>query len=340
MSFQIIILLKENIDLLIYLSRDLEEKSLHFVFQSERKRDSVNNQHVVVRKSIEMVQLSLELNLIRQFLYDEDVLLLALEPARNRNADSCLDLVPRQHPDLYPRISHVLETLRYIFLQLVLNPRDTEELHVRLDQRNNFFDGLSSALHSLVRLLQLLRPTLVKILVDEFLSDHERPESLTRKVVALLIDEPSLDLRQKLLHYHVRALQVKDQSLGILVPDDNSHPLRLARKWEQVQNLVLLVLAGSVRDHHLRLVPVLEHHAHRLRDLDQSNLIGRARLVLLLALVVLDRSHVVADGQSSDQVSQDAVLRPLDLFLLSRVFLERGILNIKFLEAIRARAIA
>ena len=56
----------------------------------------------------------------------------ALEPGTHRNARSGLHLVASEHPDLYASASQAFNSKCDLVLELILDTRDSQELHVLL----------------------------------------------------------------------------------------------------------------------------------------------------------------------------------------------------------------
>ena len=56
-----------------------------------------------------------------------------LERAGDRDADSGLNFVPREHPDLDPGVPNSLQRLLDVLLEQVLDAREADEIQARLE---------------------------------------------------------------------------------------------------------------------------------------------------------------------------------------------------------------
>lgn len=208
---------------------------------------------------------------------------------------------------------------------LTFHARDPQQLHVRLELLHAPVHRLLTVFYVCLRQPVALLPSLELAIIQLLLSNNECPESLISEVLASLIDGDPLIGHDALLHDGLSALEVEYESLGLGVLEDYAHAFGLRAEWEVGEDLILLVDAGSVLNDHPLLVPLQELHAHRvIRELDQSDLVGGARLEVSQRRVVgvrVGRSHVVAQGQTGQEVAHHVVLLPtVRLLRLLRTF--------------------
>ena len=67
------------------------------------------------------------------YSHDEEVLVRCLERCRDGDAASSLDLVSSEHPELDACVSDGLDGYADVFLQLVFDAGDAQQLHVLLE---------------------------------------------------------------------------------------------------------------------------------------------------------------------------------------------------------------
>lgn len=103
----------------------------------------------------------------------------ALEPGTHRNARGSLHLVPSEHPDLYASASQTFNSKRDLVLELIFDSRDAQQLHVRLQLVDTVLYTLFSIVKVCFRFLIFSVPVLIKRSVNQLLTYHQSPQTLT-----------------------------------------------------------------------------------------------------------------------------------------------------------------
>ncbi len=247
-----------------------------------------------------------------------DVLAARDQLGADGHAARRLDLVARQHPDLDAGVAEELERGLDVLLELVLDARDAEQLHVVLEVAGH--DGLHARLAAADGEGCFLIPGRELVVLgrrEPLPADHERPETLTRHVRRFLVqpvicgdDGPHDGVGALLVEPNLPTAQAGDARLQFLVKLHNdTHPLAFRGEGEDVENPDLdggPARLGRLEEHALA-VSRGQAQTDRLGPPHDGNLVGRAGLVRRHhpAVLVLfgGRRHVVAERQGKHDIA-------------------------------------
>jgi len=163
----------------------------------------------------------------------------------------------------------------------------------------------------IVSLLVLLRPLRKKFLRQFFACNHQGPQSSHWQILALLLNEPLLLLAcDKILHYCICSLQVKDNLSINRIYKNYTHSLGLALKWKWILDFILHHAPIRHFYLHCTLRSLLDRQTKTFGHFNKSNFVGTGSLIILFsAIFVEDGGDVVAEHEGSHNALQALFLR-------------------------------
>mmetsp|Transcript_150522 Transcript_150522/g.483914 ORF Transcript_150522/g.483914 Transcript_150522/m.483914 type:complete len:341 (+) Transcript_150522:2020-3042(+) len=167
-----------------------------------------------------------------------------------------LKLVAGQDPQFDARNTELLNGVRHLVLELILDGRDADDVEVHLDLLSNLVQGCFPVRQGSLGLLILHQPRNGDRLRDLALPDEQRPESLCAEIRQEFIQLLVLGVfRCPLLHHVVCALDQERILLSLF--DEHRHPLAIRVEGVGREDLVLqflrrlrLVLSDLLVGHH------------------------------------------------------------------------------------------